>query len=115
MVREEYYFCRDDINIHIMRHYATQPDQEYADGAAPVAGPMAELPTLESIRPRCSAGGRWILYAKVYTRVGHPEELAKAQDTLMAFARELEGAITFLKLDRKVHEVRVFPEPAKQM
>ena len=49
-----------------------------------------------------------MMFVKVHVQENKPEELAKAQETLMGVKRELEGAVEFLALDRKVHDSRVW-------
>lgn len=109
-VEEVYQFFRDDIEFCLTRHYFIKSIGEYSPLEArmtPNEEPVAALPAWESLT-RVDAQDRWILQVKAHVvQDNKPDEIRKAQDTLMNVRGELEGVFDFKIIDRKVHDTRV--------
>lgn len=93
----------------LWRSHLTRPDEFYVplEEMTTRLAPVATLPAWDALRPMDEAG-RWLMLVKTYVQTDNkPDDVAKAQDTLMAVKRELEGAIDFKPFSRKFHDPRV--------
>ena len=109
-MEKNYRFFRDEIEFCLTRHYLVRPIEDYSpleSRGDDTISPLSGLPAWDAVTP-VDMQNRWILLVKSHVvQDNKPDEIRKVQDLLLAIRGELEGALSFMTIDRKVHDTRI--------
>ncbi|EGX88550.1 Mediator complex subunit Med18 [Cordyceps militaris CM01] len=109
-IEETYRFFREDVEFSLTRHYMFKSIltyQPHVSGTGRGSPPATSLPAWDDITP-VDSQWRWIVQVKTHVlQDNKPDEIRKAQDTLIALRNELDGVFDFRAIDRKVFDTRI--------